>query len=61
MYFFNSFSSNSIIQIYNESTYNVYVNGIEKMAIVTSETAKLMRNSLRSPEDLKNIYEYKQV
>lgn len=33
-------------------TYIVYVNGIENIAIVTSETARLMRNNRRSPDDL---------
>jgi hypothetical protein len=34
------------------------VKGIEKIAIVTSDTARLMRNALKSPEDLKERKSY---
>jgi hypothetical protein len=36
----------------------VYVNGMEKIAIVTSDTARLIRNALKSPEDLKKRKSY---
>jgi len=36
----------------------VYVNGMEKTAIVTSDTAKLMRKALKSPEDLDKRMKY---
>jgi hypothetical protein len=37
----------------------VYVNGMENTAIVTSDTARLMRKALKSPEDLNKIRKYR--
>jgi hypothetical protein len=36
----------------------VYVNGMEKTAIVTSDTARLIRKALKSPEDLNKRMKY---